>query len=333
MIADLHCDLLLYLENGSERSAYDPVSRCSISQMRQGNVRLQTLPIFTETALGSTERGLQQNAIFQTLPILYPNDFQILQCEEDFDCYVNKILIIKSIENASGFCEEHEPLQRGLSRLKDWMNEGLIAYISLTWNTENRFGGGIHTNIGLKEDGRSLLKTMDGRNIALDLSHASDRLAFDLLEFIDKHNLSIPVIASHSNCRQVQDIPRNLPDSLIKEIIHRKGVIGFNFLKPFLGPAHPQSICKHLDHALKLHGENHICFGADFFFEDDIPIANRRKPGEYFFDEFGHSGMFSNVLNYWKDELKISQALSNKIAFENVKTFLQQTLFNHGKHC
>ena len=56
-IVDLHCDLLCYLANDPKRKVYDHESRCSLPQMQKGNVKLQTLAVFTETSQRSLKDG------------------------------------------------------------------------------------------------------------------------------------------------------------------------------------------------------------------------------------------------------------------------------------
>ena len=215
-IADFHCDLLCFLSRSAKHTPYDPAVRCAIPQLLQGNVKLQTLAIFVETALGSAARGHKQAEIFKSLPKRYPEL-----------CYLetatSQIQIIAAIENSSAFCEEHDAIDQVFVQLERMLHYiGKPAYISLTWNSENRFGGGAATDIGLKEDGKQLLQQLVEKKITVDLSHASDRLSYDILEFLDKENPKHPVVASHSNVRGVADVPRNLPDGLLQEIIRRR---------------------------------------------------------------------------------------------------------------
>ena len=63
----------------------------------------------------------------------------------------SRVGALAAIENASGFCEEQEPLEDGLRRFERLVAEaGPLAYVSLTWNDENRFGGGNKASAGLK---------------------------------------------------------------------------------------------------------------------------------------------------------------------------------------
>ena len=73
------------------------------------------------------------------------------------------------------------------------------------------------------------------KKIAIDLSHTSDFLAHDILNYIDKMGLNVRTIASHSNFRKIAEVVRNLTDEIAKEILKRGGVIGFNLFKSFVG--------------------------------------------------------------------------------------------------
>ncbi len=279
-VADFHCDLLWYLANDAKRTVYDPESQSSVSMFKEGRVAVQTFPIFTITGKSSVKEGMKQFEIFQRLSKLDP------------DFFGPTMRYKLAIENASGFCNEEEPLEEGLRRVERWWTQSPIYYISLTWNQENRFGGGVDTQVGLKEDGRRLLQWMSGRKIAVDLSHASDRLAEDILKEIKKWDV-IP-IASHSNFRAVCPHPRNLPDHLAQGIAQEGGLIGLNMVRHFIGENGPHAILLHLEYAHRLKIENHLCLGADFFGEIDLDRAKMHlKP--YFFEGFSNSACYPQL--------------------------------------
>src|SRR5580692_1121263 len=155
-VADLHCDLLSFLAEDDSRTAHDPASRASIPLLKEGGVGFQTLAIFTKTEKTSAQQGVKQAEVFFKLSKKYP-------------VFGSEIKTMVSIENASGFCDETESLAKGLERLESWLEKvGRIAYISLTWNEENRFGGGNASKAGLKNDGKQLLQWMSGKKIAID---------------------------------------------------------------------------------------------------------------------------------------------------------------------
>lgn len=292
-IIDLHCDLLAYLAENDKNMPQDYASNCSLPQLRAGGVYLQVLAIFTETKKGSAEHGQKQ-----------------LKCLEQ----IQGIKYRLAIENASSFFNEDEPFEVGIKRLESLANP---LYISLTWNDENRFGGGNSTSIGLKSDGEKLLYWMSGKNIAVDFSHTSDPLAHDILNYIDKHSLKIIPIASHSNYRPICDHPRNLSDEFAKAIFERKGIIGLNFVRHFVG-SNVHDFLKHIEHALSLGGEDHIAFGADFFGGIILPTLEHLIP--FFFKEFSDSSSYPRFIDFLL--CKFPSPLVEKISHKNALSFI-----------
>jgi len=326
-IADLHCDLLCYLQNDSKRTAYDRHVRCSIPQMQEGGVRFQTMAVFTETGQDSLRKGWVQVEKFQELPLLFPEELAIAR-DSVVHTSERTISMALAIENASSIATEDEDLDRALKRLFLIDREiAKVVYISLTWNTENRFGGGAHTSVGLKEDGKKLLEALHGQKIAVDFSHASDALAFDVLNFIERRQLTIPVLASHSNTRKVTPVPRNLPDELIKEIFKRDGLIGLNFVRDFVGGSKPESLTSHLEHLLRLGGENHVCFGADFYYGGDVSLAYQKPSEMMFFPGLDNASVYPAVLAMWQKSLGIGCAIQERLAHRNLLDFLQRAIF------
>ncbi|HEY5259586.1 MAG TPA: membrane dipeptidase, partial [Rhabdochlamydiaceae bacterium] len=227
-----------------------------------------------------------------------------------------EITWMPAIENGSGVIDEGESLVVGLKRLEQWHRElKKILYLSLTWNTENRLGGGNFTEVGLKPDGEVFLEKLAELGICIDFSHTSDPLAYDILNYIDKKNLKLQPIASHSNFRTQCDMKRNLPDELAKEIFKRGGVIGMNFVRKFVGDDFIPALRRHIEHGVSLGGEEQLCFGADFFCTTDVALKDLAP---YFAEEYGNSSCYPKVLQ----ELKLSESLSEGISSKNLYAFL-----------
>jgi len=329
-VADLHCDLLLYLAGKGKRTAYDSRCRSAIPQLRQGNVHLQTLAIFGDPTDSPSKSGRRQAEIFMQLPEWYPDAFSIIAKKQQLEKLMahGKIGIVPAIESASVIADEDENLEKGLEWLERFITEtAKPIYVGLTWNGENRFGGGVGADVGLKEDGRRLLAFLNGRGIAADLSHASDRLAFDLLHEIDKRGYAIPLIASHSNAREACAHPRNLPDPLIRELARRGGLLGINFVKDFVGRDPDEAFVRHLDHLLEMGMEGHLAFGADFFYDCDIDSLLPNREGERFFPLYGNSGVYPAVLELLKERLQLDEPFLDRIAYGNCLQFLKEKIY------
>lgn len=318
-IIDLHCDLLAYLQKDKLRTPYDCAVRCAIPQLRKGGVKLQTMAIFTETGKDSSKKGFQQAQIYEKLPLMYPQEFVHFSQKWTLEApYIGTFL---AIENASGFCDEEETLEEGLSRLKQIVKIASPLYISLTWNTENRFGGGVlASHIGLKSEGKILLEELHQQQIAIDLSHASDALAYDIIDYIEGHGLEISLIASHSNARQITPELRNLPDDIAIEIFRRKGVVGLNLYRFFIGETEDYLV-KHLAHWLELGGEEQLAFGADFFNDADISSVQRRGK-QAFFPAFQEASCYPTLLSLLQKELKLKSEVLENLAYRNILNFV-----------
>lgn len=320
-VADLHCDLLSYLARKDGRKATNEESRCSLQQMQEGNVFLQILAIYTETATDSVALGEKQFTIFRTLPSLYPNEF------EHFTSFRipplgKKVYIAAAIENASSLSVEGERLENAFSRMDLYSSTaGPILYLGLTWHSENRFGGGNMTKIGLKRDGELFLEYINNKQIAIDLSHTSDELAYDIINHIDKKGFDIIPIASHSNFRAISNQPRNLPDDIAKEIFRRGGVVGINFVKDFIGKQALEGFSNNIDYAKFLGGADNLCFGADFFCEKDMPILFQPFFSG-FFSKFSNSSCYPSLLQTLSNSLSMKEL--EKIAHINLKNFLSR---------
>ncbi len=319
-VIDLHCDLLSYLalipDASIEKTGEIGVA---LPYLQQGHIAAQVLAIFTTTEPESTLKAQLQLQTFLQMrqsPLFFqPASLAAMSVEVS-----GPIAIIPAIENASGFCGEDHALSEGLKQLEKMISSlGEILYISLTHHDENRFGGGNYSDhVGLKTDGKALLEYLDGRKIAIDLSHASDQLAFDILDCMTKYNLNIPVMASHSNFRSVCGHVRNLPDELALEIIHRSGLIGINFLRGYVDNDNPEKLDDHVSYGMDLGAKENLAFGADFFY-----TQNFHDPSRYplYHPQHEHAGVYPNLLERWKNTGILHNP--HKIASNNVLQFVK----------
>ncbi|AKQ47117.1 hypothetical protein TH63_18080 [Rufibacter radiotolerans] len=321
-VIDLHCDLTGYLAWIPGATAMD-VDRigCAIPHLQAGRVRLQTMAFFTPTEPGSAAFTLKQAHLFKEVLLQNEEVFALVQPQELEAQIIHgeRVALVAAIENASGLVEEEEPLELAFSRLEQILTlAGPLLYISLTHVDANRFSGGNFTpGIGLKPDGEELLWFLSGKRIALDLAHTSDAAAFDILTFIDRQNLNIPIIASHSNFREVYDNPRNLPLELVEEVVRREGLIGVNFLKKFVHPTQPEVLLEHIKYGFE-HAPKALCFGADFFQESGI-----MEGGEsHFHPEHRNATKYQSILRELAQQYPREAVVD--LSYRNALRFLQR---------
>jgi membrane dipeptidase len=82
---------------------------------------------------------------------------------------------------------------------------------------------------GLTEFGRNVVLEMNRLGVMVDISHVSDKTFYDALQMS-----RAPLIASHSSCRALCDVPRNMTDEMMKALAAKGGVIQINYHIGFL---------------------------------------------------------------------------------------------------
>lgn len=137
-----------------------------------------------------------------------------------------------------------------------------LRVLGLAWDTNELAAGAWDRNdTGLTDEGIALIKRCSELGIILDVSHLSDRSFYQLMEVS-----AYPVIATHSNFRDICSSPRNLTLDMAQRIASRGGVIGLNIYPGFLrdgGRATKDDILRHVDYALEKLGEDVLAFGFD----------------------------------------------------------------------
>jgi membrane dipeptidase len=81
---------------------------------------------------------------------------------------------------------------------------------------------------GLSEHGRRVVAEMNRLKMIINISHASDQTVEQVLD-VSQH----PVVATHHGLRALNDIPRTMPDHLLKKLAAKGGLIGFHIGNEF----------------------------------------------------------------------------------------------------
>lgn len=173
-------------------------------------------------------------------------------------------------------------IEDSLSALRQFYKLG-IRYMTLTHTNTNNWAdsaGGIGNppekrHQGLSEFGREVVVEMNRLGMMVDISHIGDETFWDVIEVTKS-----PVIASHSSCRALTNVPRNLTDDMLKAVAKNGGVVMINFYNGFINteyarPGDPvptktaetatlNMLMEHFDHAIKVAGIDHVGIGSDF---------------------------------------------------------------------
>ena len=81
---------------------------------------------------------------------------------------------------------------------------------------------------GLNDRGRAVIREMNRLGMLINVSHASDEAISQAIDIS-----TAPVVATHHGLRAINDIPRNMPDALLRKLAAKGGVIGFQLGSEF----------------------------------------------------------------------------------------------------
>jgi membrane dipeptidase len=84
---------------------------------------------------------------------------------------------------------------------------------------------------GLNEHGREVIREMNRLGMIINISHASDETTEQAIEVSED-----PIVATHHGLRSFNDIPRVMPEHLLKKLAAKGGVIGFHIGHSFHNP-------------------------------------------------------------------------------------------------
>ena len=137
-----------------------------------------------------------------------------------------------------------------------------VRFMSLSHLANNELGGTSTPWFGnkpLTPHGREVLEAMAEVGMLLDISHASPSMLPELLT----HTKARP-FCSHAGVQGATPMWRNLSDATCRAIADRGGVVGIIFAPQFIGGRTLKHVARHVEHAVKVMGEDGVAFGSDF---------------------------------------------------------------------
>ena len=144
----------------------------------------------------------------------------------------------------------------------------LVTRITVVHLTTSVFGGTsspLGADSGLTSRGKELIERMVGRRILVDLAHAGKKTFWDAIAQVPA---GTPPIVSHTGVAGVYQHWRNVDDDQIRAIADRGGVVGVMYQSSFLESAllwgHRARILDHLEHIIRVAGEDVPAIGTDY---------------------------------------------------------------------
>ena len=241
IVIDTHNDVTTPMTNDDYDLSGTPPTpyRTSIARMKQGGLTAEFFSLYVKPWYvehgGAARRTLDMiDSVYRAVE-RHPNDLMLATSVADIRRakQQGKIAALMGIEGGHA-------IEDSLPTLREFYRLG-VRYITLTWNNTNNWadaGRGERKHHGLSDFGREVVREMNRLGMLVDVSHVSDETISDALE-VSK----APIIASHSSARALSNVPRNIPDDLLKRIAKNGGVVQVNFYSVFVDAAtvSPQS--------------------------------------------------------------------------------------------
>jgi membrane dipeptidase len=233
-VFDSHCDVALaMLDRGVDIGKKQRRTHFDLHRARAGGIGAQFFALFADpsevSGAGAWRRTRALLAAVESAAAAHPQLLALVTTASAIQQQraAGRLAGLLGMEGAHGFGTRSSDLL--LSRLA-WLAKRGLRYLGLTWNNSNVVAGAaVDGGDGLTPLGRRVVKECERRGILVDVSHSSDATVRDVLACSKK-----PIIASHSNARALCDVPRNLPDELLRAIGRRGGVVSINFFPGFL---------------------------------------------------------------------------------------------------
>ena len=206
------------------------------------------------------------------------------------------------------------------SELEELYNLGL-RNILLVWNNKNKYGSGIKSEMGLTEEGKIFLRKAIDLGISIDVSHMNKNTFWDTIELIKEekrkgHNVN--VIASHSNCYNLCNNPRNLDDEQIEALKEVNATMSLVSFGPFIDTKETdkeklkEKYINHINHAVDILGIDNVSVATDDM--DFTKILDSKTETRNIFNYKNVKEELTNLLKkyYNEDETK-------KILYKNIE--------------
>ena len=314
LIVDTHIDApYRAFREAADLGVLVPEREFDYPRARLGGLDVAFMSIFTpaRSAEGESREVADQLVdLVEALAATQAGKFAIARCTADVERLrgSGRVALALGMENAS-------PLEGTTENLDHFVARG-IRYVSLAHSRSNRYADSSYDLNerwqGLSELGRQTVPELNRRGVMVDISHLSDKAAWQVLELS-----KAPVIASHSSLRHfIPGFHRNMSDDMVKAVAEGSGVVQINFgsgfvsedarkwamrrdaamLAHFVGiepdaearrgfreayaAEHPYpfatvaTVLDHIDRAVALAGIDHVGLGSDFEgVGDTLPIG------------------------------------------------------------
>lgn len=271
---DTHCDTPMFFPQGIHFDQRDPRILVDMHKMAEGHQDAVIMAAYLpQPKLGETfssKVAFKVDGPLQYADLIFDKIEEIVNANNRYlsiartpsDLYEDKRKgrrsIMLGIEN--GLALNHD-----ISNVRYFARRGVV-YITLCHNGDNDIcdsARGCNTHGGVSRFGEQVIKEMNRCGIMVDLSHAGEKSFYDALSISSK-----PIVCSHSNCKALCDVPRNLTDDQLRALAKHGGVAHITLYHGFLRNDNQEATVMdaiaHLEHAIDIMGIEHVGLGTDF---------------------------------------------------------------------
>lgn len=271
---DTHCDTPMFFPQGIHFDQRDPRILVDMHKMAEGHQDAVIMAAYLpQPKLGETfssKVAFKVDGPLQYADLIFDKIEEIVNANNRYlsiartpsDLYEDKRKGRRSIMLA---IENGLALNHDISNVRYFARRGVV-YITLCHNGDNDIcdsARGCNTHGGVSRFGEQVIKEMNRCGIMVDLSHAGEKSFYDALSISSK-----PIVCSHSNCKALCDVPRNLTDDQLRALAKHGGVAHITLYHGFLRndsqEATVMDAIAHLEHAIDIMGIEHVGLGTDF---------------------------------------------------------------------
>jgi membrane dipeptidase len=208
-----------------------PKLHTDIPRLRGGQVGAQFWSVYVPSALagrGAVTATLEQIAAVHELARRYPDVFEIAGTAAD----IRRIFASGKIASMMGVEGGHS-IDSSLPALRMLYRLG-ARYMTLTHGASTPWADSA-TDLpklnGLSRFGEAVVREMNWLGMLVDLSHVSPDTMVRAIRVSEA-----PVIFSHSSARALCDVPRNVPDEVLRLVPANGGLVMITFVPDFISP-------------------------------------------------------------------------------------------------
>lgn len=231
ILIDTHNDIPSFTVDGDDIGKASPARHTDLPRLRQGGVGAIFFSVYVASDYvegnHSAHRALELiDSVRHDVVARYPKDFVLATTADDVVRAHKRHQIASLMGLEGGHGIEDSP-----RLLRDFYALG-IRYMTLTHTNTNNWADSsgdldnpkVQRHGGLTPLGKQIVQEMNRLGMIVDISHVADKTFWDALA-----TSSAPLMASHSSCRALTNVPRNMTDEMIKAMAAKGGVIQINF--------------------------------------------------------------------------------------------------------